>query len=118
MWYQICSMVKFVEQNWTKKFFALFPYNPKTKFRLEVLFKKFHPRINRTTLFSHKLYLLNTIKLFLGHENRSFTKFQKPSQRGYPYEPEFQNSEYFILFLDTKILQKSAVSQNLYGGYP
>jgi hypothetical protein len=86
-----------------------FPYNPKAKLRLEVLFKKFHPRINRTTLFSTKLYLLNTIKPFLGHENCSLTKPQKPLQEGYPKEPEFQNSEYFVLFLDTKILDKSAV---------
>jgi hypothetical protein len=36
--------------------------------RFEVLFKKFHPRINRTTLLFTKTYLLNTIKPFLGHE--------------------------------------------------
>jgi hypothetical protein len=42
------------------------------------LFKKFHPRINLATLFSTKSYLLNTIKLFSGHENRSLTKSQKP----------------------------------------
>jgi hypothetical protein len=39
---------------------------PKAKLRLEVLFKKFHPRINLATLFSTKLYLLNTIKPFSG----------------------------------------------------
>jgi hypothetical protein len=39
--------------------------------RFEVLFKKFYPRINRTTLFSTKTYLLNTIKPFLGHETWS-----------------------------------------------
>jgi hypothetical protein len=61
-----------------------FPYNPKAKLRLEVLFKKFHPRINLTTLFWSKLYLLNTIKPFSGHENRSLTKFQKTITRGYP----------------------------------
>jgi hypothetical protein len=31
------------------------------------LFKKFNPRINLATLFSTKLYLLNTIKPFSGH---------------------------------------------------
>jgi hypothetical protein len=59
-----------------------FPYNPKAKLRIEVLFKKFNPRINWTTLFSTKLYLLDTIKTFLGHENRSLTKSQKPLQGG------------------------------------
>jgi hypothetical protein len=54
-----------------------FPYNPKEKLRLEVLFKKFNPRINRTPLFSSKMYLLTTIKPFSGHENRSLTKSQK-----------------------------------------
>jgi hypothetical protein len=61
-----------------------FPYNPKMKLRLEVLFKKFHPRINLTTLFLTKSYLLNTIKLFSGHENRSLTKSEKTFTRGYP----------------------------------
>jgi hypothetical protein len=57
-----------------------FPYNPKAKLRFEVLFKKFHPRINRTTLFWTKSYLLNTINPFSGHQNRSLTKSQKPLQ--------------------------------------
>jgi hypothetical protein len=39
--------------------------------RFEVLFKKFHPRINLTTLFFTKIYLRNTFKLLLGHENWS-----------------------------------------------
>jgi hypothetical protein len=47
------------------------------KLRLEVLFKKFQPRINLTTLSLTKLYLLNTIKPISGHENRSLTKYQK-----------------------------------------
>jgi hypothetical protein len=34
------------------------------------LFKKFHPRINLTTLFLTKIYILNTIKPFSGHKNR------------------------------------------------
>jgi hypothetical protein len=41
-----------------------FPYNPKAKLRLEVLFKKCHPRINLATLFFTKSYLLNTISHF------------------------------------------------------
>jgi hypothetical protein len=45
--------------------------DPKVKLRFEVLFKRFHPRINLTTLFLAKIYLLNTIKLFSDHENRS-----------------------------------------------
>jgi hypothetical protein len=60
------------------------PHNLKMKLRLEVLFKKFHPRINLTTLFLTKLYLLNTIKPFSGHENRSLTKSQKTFTRGVP----------------------------------
>jgi hypothetical protein len=48
-------MVKFVEQ---KKF----PIQvPRAKLGFEVLFKRFHPRINPTTLFFTKTYLLNTI---------------------------------------------------------
>jgi hypothetical protein len=58
-------------------FLPCFPYNPRAKLRLEVFFKKLHPRINRTTLFSTSLYLLNTIKPFLSHENRSLTKSKK-----------------------------------------
>jgi hypothetical protein len=48
-----------------------FPYNPKAKVRLEVLFKKLYPKINLVTPFFTKSYLLNTIKPFSGHENRS-----------------------------------------------
>jgi hypothetical protein len=69
-------MVTFDEQN---SDFALFPIqDPKVKFRFEVLFKKFHPRINLTTLFLTKSYLLNTIKPFPGQEHRYLTKIQKP----------------------------------------
>jgi hypothetical protein len=83
--HQFCSMMKFVEQNWTKRDFVLFPiYNLKMKLRLEVLFKKFHPRINLITFFLTKSYLLNTIKPFSGHENRFLTKFQKPFTRRVP----------------------------------
>jgi hypothetical protein len=79
------SVLFFGEICWTKlnKIVILpyFPLNPKAKLRLEVLFKKIHPRINLATLFSTKLYLLNTIKSFSGHDNRSLTKSQKG---GYP----------------------------------
>jgi hypothetical protein len=85
-----------------------FPYNFKMKLRLEVLFKKFHPRINLTTLFVTKLYLLNTIEPFLGHENRSLTKSQKPLQGEYPKEPEFQKSEY----AEHQVGPKDSGSQN------
>jgi hypothetical protein len=74
------------EIRWTKlnKIVILpyFSYNLKMKLRLEVFFKKFHSRINLTTLFLTKLYLLNTIKLF--SENRSLTKSQKTFIRGVP----------------------------------
>jgi hypothetical protein len=45
--------------------FVLFPIylqDSRAKFRFEVLFKKFHPRINHTTLFLSISYLMNTIK--------------------------------------------------------
>jgi hypothetical protein len=52
-------------------YFPNFPYKIlRVKLRFEVLFKKFHPRLNLTTRFFPKpilSYLLNTIKLFLGH---------------------------------------------------
>jgi hypothetical protein len=87
-WTKVPSVLFYDEIRWTKlnKIVILpnFPYNPKAKLRLEVLFKKFHPRINLTTLFSTKSYLLNTIKPFSGHENRSLTKFQKTFTRGVP----------------------------------
>jgi hypothetical protein len=58
-----------------------FPYNPKAKLRLEVLFKKFHPRINLTTLFFTKSYLLNTIKHF---QAINTVPWQKTFTRGVP----------------------------------
>jgi hypothetical protein len=83
-WTKMPSVLFYDEIRWTKldKIVILpyFPYNPKMKLRLEVLFKKFHPRINLTTLFFTKSYLLNTIKPFSGHENRSLKKSQKPLQ--------------------------------------
>jgi hypothetical protein len=87
-WTKVPSVLFYDEIRWTKldKIVILpyFPYNPKAKLRLEVLFKKFHPRINLTTLFLTKSYLLNTIKPFSGHENRSLTKSQKTFTRGVP----------------------------------
>jgi hypothetical protein len=64
-------MVKFVEQNLIKHSdYALFSIQvPRAKLRFDVLFKKFHPRINLTTFFLTKTYLLNTIIPILGHEN-------------------------------------------------
>jgi hypothetical protein len=87
-WTKVPSVLFYDDIRWTKlnKIVILpyFPYNLKMKLRLEVLFKKFHPRLNLTTLFLTKLYLLNTIKPFSGHENRSLTKFQKTFTRGVP----------------------------------
>jgi hypothetical protein len=66
-----------------------FPYNPKAKLSLEVLFKKLNPTINLATLLFAISYLLNRIKPFSGHENRSLTKSQKPlSFTLYPLEPD------------------------------
>jgi hypothetical protein len=58
-----------------------FPYNLKMKLRLEVLFKKFHPRINLTPLFFTKSYLLNTIKPFSGHEKISKNLYKEGTLR-------------------------------------
>jgi hypothetical protein len=56
------DVVEKTEQN---SGFALFPIkDPKARLRFKILFKKTHPRINLTTLFSAKIYLLNTIKPF------------------------------------------------------
>jgi hypothetical protein len=128
------NLLKKTEQN---SDFPLFPIlDPKVRLRFEILFKKTHPRTNLTTLYLTKMYLLNTIKPFWSHENGSLTKSQNPLQREYPYKPEFQSSEYIVLFLDTKLLNKKAVrfvlwwnslkqifhfpilSLNLYGRYP
>jgi hypothetical protein len=98
---QFCSMVKFVEKIEQNSDFALFfKWDPKARLRFEILFKKFHPRINMTTLFLTIMYLLNTMKPFSSHANRSMTKSQKPLQGG---------SEYIVLFSDPKLLNKSAV---------
>jgi hypothetical protein len=76
-------MVEFVEKKLSD--FALFPIlDPKARLRFEILFKKTHLRINMTTLFLAKIYLLNTIKPFSNHENCSLTKSQNPLQRRYP----------------------------------
>jgi hypothetical protein len=84
--HQFCSMVKFVEKTEQNSDFTLLPIiDPKARLSYEILFKKFHPRINLTTLFWTKSYLLNTIKPFSGHENRSLTKSQKTFTRGVPF---------------------------------
>jgi hypothetical protein len=60
------------------RFLPYFPCKPKEKLRLEVLFKKFHPRINRTILFSTRSILPNTIfrpwKPFLDKISKTFTR--------------------------------------------
>jgi hypothetical protein len=76
---QIYSMVTFVSH------ISIFPIQvSRAKLRFEVLFKRFHS----TTLFLTKTYLLNTIKLFPDHENRSLGPKQqylkKPLLGGYP----------------------------------
>jgi hypothetical protein len=60
---------------------ALWEQDPRVKIIFEVVFKKFHPRKNVTTLLFTKIYLLNTIKPFSGSENRSLgPKQQKPQK--------------------------------------
>jgi hypothetical protein len=65
------------------------------------LFRKFHPRINLTTLFFTKTYILNTIKPFSGHKNRPLGLKQQ-NLKNLSEEPEFQNSEYEALQVDLK----------------
>jgi hypothetical protein len=77
--------MKFVEKTEQNSDFSLFPIlNPKARLRFEILFKKTHPRINVTTLFLTNIYLLNTIKPFQSHENRSLTKISTPLTKGVP----------------------------------
>jgi hypothetical protein len=58
------------------------------KLRFEVLFKRFHTRLNLTTLLLTKTYLLNTVKLLSDHKNRSLgpkpQRLEKPLLGGYP----------------------------------
>jgi hypothetical protein len=81
------------------------------------LFKKFHPRINLTTLFLTKTYLLNTIKLFqntktgpwglnsktslrwlpLGTRISKFWVFRMLSSPKWGWEPKFQLSRSYGL---------------------
>jgi hypothetical protein len=69
--------------------FALFPIqDPRVKLRFKVLFKKFHPRINLTTLFLTKIYLLTL--------RPKKQNLKKPVLGGYPKEHVFQNSEYEV----------------------
>jgi hypothetical protein len=77
-----------------------FPNNLKMKLRLEVLFKKFHPRINLTTLFFTKSYLLNTIKPFSGQVGTWTSKFWVCRTSSWPKrlrEPTFQHSRSYGL---------------------
>jgi hypothetical protein len=93
-------MVTFVEQNFIK-YVVIFhiPIVPRAKLRLQVLFKRFHPRINLTTLFLTKTYLLNTIKPFSDHEYR----FLGPKQQKVA---TLRNLKFKILSLqDTKLGQ-------------
>jgi hypothetical protein len=61
-------MVKFVEKTEQNRDFTLFTIlDPEARLSFEILFKKTHPKINLTTLFLPKIYLLNTIKPFLSH---------------------------------------------------
>jgi hypothetical protein len=80
-WKKMPSVLFYDEIRWTKLnkivILSYFPYNLKMKFRLEVLFKKFHPRINLTTLFLTKSHLLNTITIF-----RSWKPISKTFTRG------------------------------------
>jgi hypothetical protein len=114
------SAIKFVlwwnlsNKTGQNSFLPFFPYNPKAKLTLEVLFKKFYPRINRTTLFQLNCPFEDG-KPFSSHENNRFlTKSQKKKLQGgaplswHPYLV-FQYSEYFVLFLNIKIPYKSAV---------
>jgi hypothetical protein len=58
----ICSMVKFLNKPGENSGFALFPIQDlKAKFGFDILFKKFHPKINLTTLLFTKNFF-NTIK--------------------------------------------------------
>jgi hypothetical protein len=77
-------MVKFVEKTEQNSDFTLFPIlDPKARLRFEILFKKTHPRINLSTLFLPKVYLLNTIKLFEPLE-LFLDKISKPFTKRYP----------------------------------
>jgi hypothetical protein len=60
---KVPSVLFYGEIRWTKQWFCPISHvTLKAKLRLEVLFKKFHHRINLATLFSTKSYLLNTVK--------------------------------------------------------
>jgi hypothetical protein len=85
-WRKVPSVLFYDEIRWTKlnKIVILpyFPYNLKIKLRFEVLFKKFHSRINLTTLFLTKSYLLNTI---FRSWKPSLDKISKNFARGVPF---------------------------------
>jgi hypothetical protein len=77
-WTKVPSILLYDEIRWTKLnkkvILPYFTYNLKMKFILEVLFKKFHPRINLKTLFLTKSYLLNMIKPFLDKISKFFAR--------------------------------------------
>jgi hypothetical protein len=113
-------MVYFLEQN--SDFFLFSIQRPKARFRSEVLFTKFHPRTNLTTLYLTKSCVLNTIKLitnslkFLDKISKTFTRWEP---LGTWILPEF----YWKLHQITKLPNKSAsdfpiLSRSLYGRYP
>jgi hypothetical protein len=69
------------------------------------LFKRFHPRINLTTLFLTKTYLLNTIKPFLSHENWSLGPNSK-TPKNLSLVATLRNLNYKILSMqDIKLAQ-------------
>jgi hypothetical protein len=81
-------MVTFVEQN-LMVILPYFPYKSLGRsYDSKFCSRDFILRINLTTLFLTKTYLLNTIKPFLDHENRSLGKtkqnLEKPLLGGYP----------------------------------
>jgi hypothetical protein len=65
--------------------------------RFEVLFKKFHPRINLTTFFSTKTYLLNPINPFLGHETWSLGPKQHITSKNLSEVATLRNLNFLIL---------------------
>jgi hypothetical protein len=74
--------------------------------RCEVLFKRFHPRDkSETTIFFTKIYLLNTIKPFSDHENRSLGLNSKTS-KNLSEVATLRNLNFKILSMqDTKLAQ-------------
>jgi hypothetical protein len=75
------------------------------KLKFEVLFNKFHPRINLTTLFLTKTYLLNTMKPFSGHyfgSKQQNLKKKEPEFAGHQVGPNESGSQN-LSFLDLMV---------------